>query len=459
MAIDIRAKLDKVNQQLGEAQQRYAEVEHALTHFRKLSDELQSKNSAYASLGTILEHINKLESQDSIDLLWDDGDRSEQNRQRIEAALKAHASRLSNTQQRITTLQHELDRLEHETRALRAQQQDLQNRLNTIPTIAVSPQDIASITRVPLVLPWSNKRNDAIRLRVIMLVTLLAAVLLGYLIPRWKIPEAERIEYIEIPARLATLVVKKAPPPPPPEQQPQEEAEQPETPEPEPEPAPEPEQEQEQEQEEQASDARKAAEQTGLLAFRQDFVEIMDATSNIKMGSQATIITSTPGQYSGPAARSLITSKVDFANTGTGNAAVRRTDVVDVDNKLKQVEFTHIETPEPASVDSKQPATQRTKPGRSDEEIQVVFDRYKDALYRIYNRELRKNSFLKGKLVLQLTIEPNGKVSNCLVDSSDLNSAELENKIVARVRRFNFGEKKGAAPLTILYPIEFLPSS
>ena len=88
-----------------------------------------------------------------------------------------------------------------------------------------------------------------------------------------------------------------------------------------------------------------------------------------------------------------------------------------------------------------------------------MFDQYKEALYRIYNRELRKNSFLKGKLVLQLTIEPDGKVSKCTVESSDLNSEELEKKIVARVLRFNFGTKKGARPLTISYPINFLPAT
>ena len=88
-----------------------------------------------------------------------------------------------------------------------------------------------------------------------------------------------------------------------------------------------------------------------------------------------------------------------------------------------------------------------------------MFDRYKDTLYRIYNRELRKDSFLKGKLVLQLTIEPDGSVSNCKVKSSELNSEELEKKIIARVMRFNFGKKKDAKPLTILYPINFLPAT
>src|SRR5262245_4878927 len=37
---------------------------------------------------------------------------------------------------------------------------------------------------------------------------------------------------------------------------------------------------------------------------------------------------------------------------------------------------------------------------RTDEEIQIVFDRYKASFYRLYNRELRNNPALKGQMVL-----------------------------------------------------------
>ena len=98
-------------------------------------------------------------------------------------------------------------------------------------------------------------------------------------------------------------------------------------------------------------------------------------------------------------------------------------------------------------------------PSRTDEEIQIVFDRYKAALYRIYNRELRKNPTLQGKMVLRITIEPDGKVSASAVDSSDMDSPDLDKKIAARVRKFNFGAKEGVPAITILYPIDFLPAS
>ena len=52
------------------------------------------------------------------------------------------------------------------------------------------------------------------------------------------------------------------------------------------------------------------------------------------------------------------------------------------------------------------------QPGRTDEEIQIVFDRHKAALYRLYNRELRNDPTLKGQMILRLTIQPDGSVSH-----------------------------------------------
>jgi outer membrane biosynthesis protein TonB len=98
-------------------------------------------------------------------------------------------------------------------------------------------------------------------------------------------------------------------------------------------------------------------------------------------------------------------------------------------------------------------------PSRTDEEIQIVFDRYKAALYRIYNRELRKNPTLQGKVVIRLTIQPDGAVSACNMESSDMDSPVLEKQIVDRVLKFNFGAKEGVTAVTILYPIDFLPAS
>ena len=95
---------------------------------------------------------------------------------------------------------------------------------------------------------------------------------------------------------------------------------------------------------------------------------------------------------------------------------------------------------------------------RTDEEIQIVFDRYKASFYRLYNRELRNNPALKGQMILRLTIEPDGSVSMCVLQSSDMDAPDLAAQVVGRVRTINFGAKDVPA-VTIVYPIDFLPAA
>jgi hypothetical protein len=98
-------------------------------------------------------------------------------------------------------------------------------------------------------------------------------------------------------------------------------------------------------------------------------------------------------------------------------------------------------------------------PARTDEEIQIVFDKYKSTFYRLYNRELRNSPTLKGQMVLRLTIEPDGSVSMCKLQSSDMDSPDLASQVVSQVKKINFGPKDGVPTVTIVYPIDFLPAA
>lgn len=97
------------------------------------------------------------------------------------------------------------------------------------------------------------------------------------------------------------------------------------------------------------------------------------------------------------------------------------------------------------------------KASRSIEEIRLVFERNKGAIYAIYNRALREDPALQGKVVLALTISPTGQVADLRVVSSELKDNELERKLLARIRQFDFGAKD-VATLTINWPVDFLPS-
>jgi hypothetical protein len=122
------------------------------------------------------------------------------------------------------------------------------------------------------------------------------------------------------------------------------------------------------------------------------------------------------------------------------------------------VGFTRVESSVAGLAEGTRPLSSGPGPARTDEEIQIVFDKYKATLYRIYNAELRKNPTLRGKILLRITIESGGEVSLCTVQSNELASPELVAQVVERVKKFNFGPKESVPKTTILYPIDFLPA-
>jgi hypothetical protein len=137
------------------------------------------------------------------------------------------------------------------------------------------------------------------------------------------------------------------------------------------------------------------------------------------------------------------------SGTGHGNGS---------GNRLGGVGVARVESTVAGLAAEARPLSTGTGPARTDEEIQIVFDRYKATLYRIYNAELRKIPTLRGKMIMRITIEPGGEVSACTVQSTDLASPELVAQISERVRKFNFGPKEKVPTTTILYPIDFLPA-
>lgn len=97
------------------------------------------------------------------------------------------------------------------------------------------------------------------------------------------------------------------------------------------------------------------------------------------------------------------------------------------------------------------------KASRSIEEIKLVFERNKGAIYALYNRALREDPALQGKVVVELKIAPGGEVVGCRVVSSELKTPELEQKLVARIRQFDFGAKD-VDVMIVSWPVDFLPS-
>lgn len=97
------------------------------------------------------------------------------------------------------------------------------------------------------------------------------------------------------------------------------------------------------------------------------------------------------------------------------------------------------------------------KASRSIEDIRLVFERNKGAIYAIYNRALREEPTLQVKAVLELKIAPSGQVLGVRVVNSELKTPELEGKLLARIRQFDFGAKD-VEQMVVTWPVDFLPS-
>jgi hypothetical protein len=210
---------------------------------------------------------------------------------------------------------------------------------------------------------------------------------------------------------------------------------------------------------EETQTARKKAETTGVLAFKEAFKDLMDETPAARLGAEARLSNQSavaPGQAR--AHRSIISMQSTAGSSGgIGNAAVSRNVGSGNGNRIGGVGFARVESTVAGLAEGARPLSSGPGPARTDEEIQIVFDKYKATLYRMYNAELRKNPTLRGKILLRITIEPGGEVSACTVQSTELASPELVAQVVERVKKFNFGPKAEVPKTTILYPIDFLP--
>jgi len=96
-------------------------------------------------------------------------------------------------------------------------------------------------------------------------------------------------------------------------------------------------------------------------------------------------------------------------------------------------------------------------PSRSLEEIRVVLEMRKGALYAAYNQALKRNPKLAGKVVLEFTIEASGAVEDVKVRSSELDDPAFLDAIKSIAGKMHFPPEP-VEKLVTTYPLDFLPS-
>ena len=295
-------------------------------------------------------------------------------------------------------------------------------------------------------LPWSPTEEVEQRFRKVMRNAFIVFAIMAVLIPLIPVPEKTLTKAPDIPDRIVRLVIEQKAPPPPPPPPPKVEDKKPEPIKPVEQPKPTP----------PKPSAREKAQQSGLLVLQDQLADLRD-NSVLDKAAQTKNLTGKIGEQT-RAERSLLTSKVGSSSGGINTAALSR-GYGGGTGALSGHTTTQVTSAVLArqAEDKVQRGAGSGKASRSEEEIALVFDRNKGAIYALYTRALRDKPDLQGKVVLELTIGADGAIQRCDVISSELNDPELERKLVARVKSFRF-EAKDVGTITVTKPIDFFPA-
>lgn len=453
---DLRAARARLEALVGELRTADAEFER-----------LQTDRERYRALEAACDALEALDTMEAGELFWSGlipspspGDRSEDHLRRARGRVSEYEKQLLEAEDRRYAILEEIELQELSTDRIAGDILDVEREAALRETEWVVEREDAPIHRGPSTMPWIRGGEDDRRFRKTLGICLSLALLLGWLLPLIDIPIPERWQILEEQDRLTRLIREELPAPPPPVVEPQTL-----TAESEPEPT-EPAAETPEAVEELVAESAPAAEPApkpsaaskGILAFREKFTGLTETDAVDRLGANARI--ANPGHVAeGLPQRSMVTSKASSSSGGINIAALSR-DTGGTGQTLSGVAVTRATSTIGTGSGSDRPLSGGGPGlGRTDEEIQIVFDRHKAALYRLYNRELRKDPTLKGQIVLRLTIEPDGSVSLCEVKSSNMKVPKLGDQVARRVKTFDFGAKDGIPAVTIVYPIDFLPAT
>ena len=292
-------------------------------------------------------------------------------------------------------------------------------------------------------LPWETDQEANDRFRKILRVLLIILAVFGILFPLLPSPKHTIAE--EVPERLARVMMQTPKPPPPP-------------------PPPKPKEEKPKIEPKVAIvkppvDEHQRAKDKAQKQLNQVKDELADLRDVMDLTPLETKNLSGAVGADSHAERSLITSKVGSGSGGITSANASRGFGTGAGSLTGHNTTAVSSGIAKSGLNARGPAASGGggKPARSREEIEMVFDRNKGRIYSLYERALRENAELQGKLVLELTISPNGEVTMCRVVSSELKDPDLERKIISLVRLFRF-DPKDVDTITTTKPIDFFPA-
>jgi protein TonB len=207
--------------------------------------------------------------------------------------------------------------------------------------------------------------------------------------------------------------------------------------------------------EEQLARARDKAATAGVLAFQDDLQALRDT---VDVDSLSSTQTSRGAENAAQVQRNLVTQNSPTSSGGiqtarlstdTGGAALSGRETTAVTSKIGGGEGV-------ARTGNQSGNGTPITGGRSDDAIRRIMDENKGAIFALYNRALRQDPLLEGKVVFEMVIDPGGQVIELNLLSSDLVDDVLTRKILSRIRLIRFGEDDGL-PTRVNYSFDFLP--
>jgi TonB family protein len=290
-------------------------------------------------------------------------------------------------------------------------------------------------------LPWAQSEESERQFKKLLRILLIICTVLAILIYLLPAPKRARPSVDDLPDRVVQLIVERPKPPPPP-------------PPPEPEDKPEPEKPKPQDQPKPVEKPKPNVRNQGMLALADELADLRDQNLDLADPQLKTPVADARSE------RNLITSQAGRTSGGINTANLARGfgGGAGAIGTHSTTQVQHGAGLDPNAGGRVQRTGTSGKNSRASEEVEMVLDRNKGALYALYQRALRDLPEMEGKLVLEFTISPSGEIIMCRVLSSELNNPELEKKIVARVRLIRF-KPADVEPLTVSKPIEFFPNS
>ena len=316
-------------------------------------------------------------------------------------------------------------------------------------------QDFQSPLALDLTLPWSeDRRQEEVFKRWLkrILIPLLLLFLVIPWLPTYDTFEERETDIVKTEIILEPVIEEPEPTPEPPAPQPR--------PQPTPQPQPKPVQKEAEAPKvakppTQEEAKKTVAEEQGLTAISSQLSSLRQSLDLTNL-QQKNVSTSTGGEV----------ARADRTVLGEDRLTQKSEGIVIDDSMMKSENVQlamHEATKLDGFIEDAAPAVDSAnfysdlRGRRSDESIRRVFEAGKSKAYMYYLRELRDNPGLSGTFVFEVVIEPDGRISNLQLVSSELNSPQLEDLILTSVRQLDFGQED-VSPRKLTYKFNFLPS-